>query len=143
MKYIIAFVVIAPCIHPALADTINEAPRIVEMAPETINGDTRNQVRQQIASLVKQCWLFNPNSPHGKISVTVAFTIGLDGMPVSQPELVRHSEGSSQVVQAAFEFARRAVLRCFNEFGGLDTMPNDGEHTRVEINFNATVGEVQ
>jgi hypothetical protein len=61
---------------------------------------------------VQGCWRVDPGSESSQVQVTVNFQLDRDGRVIGDVRLVRDSGGSQGAVNAAFEAARRAVLRC-------------------------------
>ena len=61
---------------------------------------------------VQGCWRVDPGSESSSVQVTVNFQLDRDGRVVGEVRLVRDSGGAQGAVNAAFEAARRAILRC-------------------------------
>ena len=85
---------------------------------------------------VQDCWVVDPGNESARVTVTVAFELGRDARVVgNQVVMLSNSGGSSGAVNAAFEAARRAVLRC--QGTGFPLPPEKFEQWRVvEMTFN-------
>ena len=84
---------------------------------------------------VSQCWNLDPGSLAARVAVTVSFQLGEDRRVVGNIELVANTSGSRSEVNAAFEAARRAILRCQND--GFPLNAEQYEQWRnVEMTFN-------
>ncbi len=91
-----------------------------------------------LAQTIRRCWVVDPGSEASKVAVTIAFSLASDGTLSDAPRLVSATEGSEDAVKAAFESARRAILRCGGMDGGFALPPARYEEWReVEITFDA------
>lgn len=61
---------------------------------------------------VNACWVVDTGAASANVTVEVAFSLSRDGKVESGPTLVSASGGSDAAQRAAFESARRAILRC-------------------------------
>ncbi|MCR8725139.1 cell envelope biogenesis protein TolA [Frigidibacter sp. ROC022] len=88
------------------------------------------------ALAVRKCWVVDQGSEAASVTVDVAFQLNQDGTVVaSSLKMVRATEGSEAAIRAAYEAARRAVLRCGAT--GYDLPPEKYAQWReVEISFN-------
>ena len=86
---------------------------------------------------VQQCWVVDPGSQAGRVSVTVAFQLGRDGKVAGDVELLTHNADSSEAANSAYESARRAILRCQGD--GFPLPAEKYEQWRlVEMTFDPT-----
>lgn len=86
---------------------------------------------------VQQCWVVDPGSQAGRVSVTVAFELGRDGRVAGDVELLTHNAESDEAAGSAYESARRAILRCQGD--GFPLPSEKYEQWRmVEITFDPT-----
>jgi hypothetical protein len=86
---------------------------------------------------VQQCWVVDPGSQAGRVSVTVAFQLGRDGRVAGDVELLSHTADSGDAAGSAYESARRAILRC--QGGGFPLPAEKYEQWRtVEMAFDPT-----
>ena len=59
-----------------------------------------------------------------RVSVSVQFEMTRDGLPIEDSvELIGHDGGSDAAAAQAFQFARRAILRCALQKGGYQLPP--------------------
>jgi len=137
-----------PTPDPAPADTqtaANDAPATpTPDATQTAPGTGRAALgppltqgeRDAFRLSVQQCWVVDVGSESGRIVVTVAFSMTEDGKVVGNSlKMIENSGGSDTAVRAAFESARRAVLRCQN--GGYSLDPEKYEQWRnIEVTFD-------
>lgn len=87
---------------------------------------------------VNECWVRDPGSEADRILVTVEFSLTREGRVDGDVRLASASDGSDAVVNAAFQKARRAVIRCQNRNGqsGYDLPAEKYDHWRdVRIIF--------
>jgi hypothetical protein len=64
---------------------------------------------------VSGCWIVDVGSEASTVTVTIAFEMGQDRRVAGDVRLVSASGGSPGAQDAAFQAARRAVLRCQSE----------------------------
>ncbi|TNC47835.1 hypothetical protein FHG66_15820 [Rubellimicrobium rubrum] len=86
---------------------------------------------------VQQCWVVDPGSQAGRVSVTVAFQLSRDGRVAGDVELLTHNADSGEAANSAYESARRAILRCQGD--GFPLPAEKYEQWRmVEMTFDPT-----
>jgi hypothetical protein len=91
---------------------------------------------------VQGCWVVDPGSQAGRVTVTVAFELGRDGRVAGDVSLLTHDGATPEAANAAFEAARRAVMRC--QGGGFPLPAEKYEQWRlVEMTFNPLRGTIQ
>ena len=85
---------------------------------------------------VQNCWVVDVGSESAAVTVTVQMEMQENGKVVSDSiRMVEASSGSDGAVRAAFDAARRAILRCQKD--GYPLPPEKfGQWQRVEIVFN-------
>lgn len=84
---------------------------------------------------VQKCWVVDVGSQAANVTVTVAFSLDRNGKVSSAIELLSSEGGEGQVVNAAYEAARRAILRC--QKTGYKLPIEKYDHWRdIEITFN-------
>ena len=127
-----------------LADVAAETPADVAPAQEApaqeaagdpgppLTGGERDAFRVA----VQGCWVVDTGSQAASVTVTVAFSLGRDGrVEGNAVNLVSNSDGTGAAVTAAYDAARRAVLRC--QGGGFELPAEKYEQWRnVEMTFN-------
>ncbi len=127
----------APAPNPlndALAAAIAEAAAADQPAasgPPLTAGE-----REDLRLAVQRCWVVDVGSQAANVTVTLGFDMARDGTVVTGSlRLLSSDGGEGAAVQAAFEAARRALLRC--QQGGYDLPPEKyGQWQRVEMTFN-------
>lgn len=85
---------------------------------------------------VRQCWVVDVGSQAANVTVTVAFSLDPEGRVIQGSlKMLGSDGGEGNAVTAAFDAARRAILRC--QKGGYD-LPRDkyGQWQNVEMTFN-------
>ena len=83
------------------------------------------------------CWNVDGGSEAASVTVTVAFELDREGRVAGPVRLVEASEGSAQAQEAAFQAARRAIVRCDTQNDGYDLPPEKHERWRDNImSFN-------
>jgi hypothetical protein len=84
---------------------------------------------------VQGCWVVDPGSQAGRVTVTVVFEMTRDGRVAGNVQLLTHNAGSAEAASSAFEAARRAILRCQGD--GFPLPAEKYEQWRlVEMTFN-------
>ncbi|WP_299931797.1 cell envelope biogenesis protein TolA [uncultured Pelagimonas sp.] len=85
---------------------------------------------------VEACWVVDVGSQAANVTVTVGFELDRDGKVVpSTLQMISSQGGSGGALEAAFQSARRAVLRCQNT--GYDLPVEKYDHwKRVEMTFD-------
>lgn len=124
---LLADVAAEPAPQPAAQETAGDP------GPPMTGGE-----RDAFRVAVQGCWVVDVGSQAASVTVTIAFSLGRDGRVVgSQVEMVSNSGGSNAAVTAAFDAARRAVLRC--QSTGFPLPAEKYEQWRnVEMTFNPT-----
>ena len=85
---------------------------------------------------VQQCWVVDPGSQAGRVTVTVEFELGRDGKVAGQVSLIDHNAESDSAANSAYESARRAILRCQTQ-NGFPLPPEKYEQwRRVQMTFD-------
>ncbi len=121
-------------------DTANAVAAAVSEANETQNtpsgppltGGETNAFRVAVGG----CWVVDPGARSAGVKVTVSFSLGRDGKVASGDVRQLRAEGGDAATQrAAFQAARRAILRC--QKGGYALPVEKYEHWRdIEMTFN-------
>jgi hypothetical protein len=85
---------------------------------------------------VQGCWVVDQGSLASSVTVTLAFELTRDGRVAgNEVVMIGNSGGTPGAIQAAYESARRAVLRC--QSGGFPLPADKYEQWRlVEMTFN-------
>ncbi len=84
---------------------------------------------------VQGCWVADPASEAGRVSVTVAFEVTRDGRVAGNVQLLTHNASSAEAANSALEATRRAILRCQGD--GYPLPAEKYEQWRlVEMTFN-------
>ncbi|WP_372887764.1 energy transducer TonB [Shimia sp.] len=84
---------------------------------------------------VQTCWVVDVGSQAANVTVTVGFALDREGRVSGPVRLLSSENGSGQVVETAFQAARRAILRC--QRGGYKLPIEKYDHWReIEITFN-------
>lgn len=86
---------------------------------------------------VQRCWVVDQGAESSRVTVTVSFALSREGRVQGDVRQVSASEGSDGAQRAAFDAARRAILRCGAQ--GYD-LPAEkyGQWRNVEITFDPT-----
>ncbi|MGI3163305.1 cell envelope biogenesis protein TolA [Pseudooceanicola sp. 200-1SW] len=94
--------------------------------------------REGLRLAVQQCWVVDPGSPAAQVVVTIAFSLDRDGqVQQSTLEMASAQGGDAAAQRAAFDAARRAVLRCSAMQGGFALPPEKYDSWRdIEMTFN-------
>lgn len=117
----------------AVADALAEALSAASSAPQgpPLTGSETEGFRLA----VNKCWNVDLGSESARVQVTVAFQLSRDGKVQNGVRKVAASGGSTAAIEAAFQAARRAILRCGAR--GYDLPAEKYEHWRdVEITFD-------
>jgi hypothetical protein len=114
----------------ALAGTASAAPAAAQGPPMT--GSERDAFHVAVSA----CWNVDVGSEAANVTVTVGFQLTLDGKVDGEVRRVSATGGSDAALAAAFQAARRAVVRCAGTAGY--ALPRDKfEHWRnVELTFD-------
>ncbi len=132
---------------PATDSTVDDLLSDLTSAPAVTDAPTGNPgppmtegQRADFGFSVQQCWRVDTGSEASRVTVQVTFTLGRDRRVVGNViEMVGNSGGSNGAVNAAFEAARRAILRCQSEGGGFPLDDAQFEQWReVRMTFDPT-----
>jgi hypothetical protein len=113
----------------AVADAASDAPPA--SGPPLTQGE-----REGLRLAVQRCWVVDVGSQAASVTVTLGFDMARDGTVIANSLRLLDAEGGEgPAVQAAYEAARRALLRC--QQGGYD-LPADkfAQWQRIEMTFN-------
>lgn len=85
---------------------------------------------------VSGCWSVDVGSEAARVTLTVSFELGRDGMVIGAVRFLSGTGGSQAAIDAAFDAARRAVLRCQSATGY--RLPDDKyeQWREVEMTFD-------
>ncbi|MEO1152839.1 MAG: hypothetical protein AAFV31_08180 [Pseudomonadota bacterium] len=124
----------ATAIAAAVAEATENAvpqPAPVPTGPPLSGGE-----RDALRVAVQNCWSVDVGSQSANVTVTVAVSMNRDGTLVNnQVRQVDASGGDDSAQRAAFEKARRAILRC--QRGGFPLPAEKYDHWReIEMTFN-------
>ena len=119
----------------AIAAAVSEANESVsQTAPSgpPLTGGDMDAFRVAVSG----CWVVDPGARSAGVKVTVSFSLGRDGKVVANDiRQVSATGGDAATQRAAFQAARRAVLRC--QKGGYPLPVEKYEHWRdIEMTFN-------
>ena len=119
---------------PAEEDTT--AAAIAAAVAEAAGPPRSSGERDALRGSVQYCWSVDVGSQSANVTVTVAVSMNRDGTVVNnQVRQVEASGGDARAQQAAFEKARRAILRC--QRGGFPLPPEKYDHWQeIEMTFN-------
>lgn len=81
-----------------------------------------------------RCWMMDPTSPEGKVTVTVGFSLDLHGKVLGDVRQISATGGDEEALKTAFLAARRAVLRCGSTGYNLPADMNS-QTSEIEITF--------
>ena len=121
---------------------------VAEALEETLDAENVNVRGSQLLTSAEKtalkeelvaCWNVVPLSTEALASkFSVAFSMKIDGTPVSDSIRLLYSEGSEQAVQEAFEAARKVIVSCSAQ--GYDLPPEKYEHwAQIEITFGPRI----
>ncbi|MEQ5869791.1 cell envelope biogenesis protein TolA [Sagittula sp. NFXS13] len=120
----------------ALADTLTSSGAGAD-APEGPPMTRGEKDAMQIA--VQACWVVDVGNQAADVTVTLAFDMQPDGTVISSSiRMLDATGGSGAAADTAFQWARRAVLRCQIEQGGAYDLPAEKYDSwkRIEMTFN-------
>ncbi|MFY0596394.1 MAG: energy transducer TonB [Cognatishimia sp.] len=117
-------------VNDALAEALADTPATPSGPPLT-SGE-----KDALRVSVQSCWVVDVGSQAANVTVTVGMSFDRDGRVVGGSlRQLSASGGDENAAKAAFEAARRAILRC--QRGGYNLPIEKYEHWRdVEITFN-------
>ena len=121
----------ANAIAAAVAAANEDAAVRTPSGPPLTGGET-----DAFRVAVGGCWVVDPGARSAGVKVTVSFSLGRDGKVVANDiRQVSASGGDAATQRAAFQAARRAILRC--QKGGYPLPVEKYEHWRdIEMTFN-------
>jgi hypothetical protein len=113
----------------ALAASVAVAPKQTDAGP----------CRQNLAGAIRRCWLVDPASDATRVALTLGFAMTAEGRPVADSfSRIGTATGPDAGIEAAWQSARRAVLRC--GVLGFDLPPDRrDDRKQVEITFDPTM----
>ena len=130
------------------AEVAEEAPSTAEQVEDVLAGIDLSEAVEQGPPMtgserdafrvaLNACWVVDTGAASADVTVEVAFSLSRDGKVESGPTLLSARGGNDAAQRAAFESARRAILRC--QSGGYD-LPDDkyGQWKDVVIEFDPT-----
>ena len=129
---------VADAVAAALADVAASEAPASEAAGNPgppMTGSERDAFRVS----VENCWNVDTGSEASRVIISVGFELGRDGKVAGDIRLISNSDGPPAAVSAAFETARRAILRCqtANGANGFPLPPEKFEQWReVVMNFD-------
>ncbi len=91
----------------ALSEEAEDPAANVPTGPPLTGGE-----KDAFRLAVGDCWVVDPGARSAGVVVTVAFSLGQDGKPQGDVRQVSASGGDATAQNAAFQAARRAILRC-------------------------------
>lgn len=97
--------------------------------PALQRGDALTGLEESSFRLaVSACWVVDNGAPSANVTVEVGFSLDRNGQVVGgDVRLISASGGDDRARQAAFDAARRAILRCSFEGGGYNLPPEKYE----------------
>ena len=114
----------------ALADALAAAAPAAPQGPPMTGAETEG-----FRLAVNRCWNVDLGSESARVEVTVSFELSRDGKVSGPVRKVAAAGGSNAAIEAAFQAARRAILRC--GAAGYDLPADKYEHWKeVEITFD-------
>lgn len=85
---------------------------------------------------VQKCWLVDQGAASARVTVTLGMDMSKDGKVMRDSlELVTSNSKNQEATDTAFEYARRAILRCEGDGYGLPPDQFD-QWKRIEMTFN-------
>jgi hypothetical protein len=118
-------------VESALADALAAAGQPAPAGPPLTEVE-----RQGLLLDVQACWSVDPGSEAARATVTVGFALDTDGRVVSDVRSLGALGGTEAGQEAAFQAARRAILRCQRDGYDLPLGKHD-QRREVEMTFNA------
>ncbi|MGI9391869.1 MAG: energy transducer TonB [Boseongicola sp.] len=121
----------AEAIAAAVSEANEAATQGASSGPPLTGGET-----DAFRVAVGGCWVVDPGARSAGVKITVAFSLGRDGKVVANDiRQISATGGDAATQSAAFQAARRAVLRC--QRGGYPLPVEKYEHWRdIEMTFN-------
>ncbi len=117
--------VIGRCVPKGEVQPVREADPTLEPLAEQTAETFRLQIRR--------CWTVDVGSEAADVTVAIRFDLDRSSRVDSGSlRMVGASGGSTSAQRAAFEWGRRAILRCQVEDGGYDLPPEKYEQWRTQ-----------
>lgn len=126
---------------PAVADSASDGEVRTSLAQPLDGGGEASLPEWAVAfqRAVQACWMVDPAHGSGRATVTLGFDLDREGRVVADSlSLLRAASGDADDVQAAYDSARRAVLRCQTATGDGYDLPLEvyDRWRRVELTFD-------
>jgi hypothetical protein len=107
---------------------VNEGPAT---SGPPLTGGEEDGFRRAVSS----CWVVDNGAQWASVTVTVGFSMTQEGKVSGDVELLNFTGGDQATARAAFEAARRAILRC--QSSGYPLPADKYEHWKdVELTFD-------
>jgi hypothetical protein len=128
----------------SIADAVAAALSEADAEPAGTNGTVENAgppmtdgEKDALRVAVGGCWNVGSSSSDAmRATVTVGMTMTQAGVP-QNVRLIASDGQSEEATRVAFDFARRAILRCSNELGGYKLPPEKYDQWRtIEMTFD-------
>lgn len=118
-------------IQAALEEALQGASEPTEPSGPGLTKEEKQGLRDD----VQACWIVDEGNPVSNVKLTVAMSMTQDGkVEGSNVRMIGGEGGSDKIVQAAFQYVRRAILRC--QKTGYDLPKEKYDHWReIEITF--------
>lgn len=130
----------------AETDAQSDTDAAVQAALEAAQSSAQNDVptgpplssgeKDALRLAVQGCWVVDPGASWARVTVTVGMSMQESGKLVpGSLSLISSEGGDASAVEAAFQAARRAILRC--QKGGYDLpVEKFGQWKEIEMTFN-------
>jgi hypothetical protein len=117
-------------VEAALAEATEDTPAAAPSGPPLTASE-----RDGLRIAVQGCWVVDVGSRAANVTVVLGLSLDRDGKVTGDIRLIRAEGGTDSAVRAAFDAARRAVLRC--QRGGYKLPIDKYDHWReIEMTFN-------
>jgi hypothetical protein len=123
---------VAAALSEAEAEPAGNSGTVENAGPPMTDGE-----KDALRVAVQACWNVGTLSSDAMLAtVTVGMTMTQAGVP-QNVRLIASDGQSEEATRVAFDFARRAILRCSNELGGYKLPPEKYEQWRtIEMTFD-------
>jgi hypothetical protein len=123
---------VAAALSEADAEPAGNSGTVENAGPPMTDGE-----KDALRVAVQACWNVGTLSSDAMLAtVTVGMTMTQAGVP-QNVRLIASDGQSEEATRVAFDFARRAILRCSNELGGYKLPPEKYEQWRtIEMTFD-------
>ena len=119
---------IAAALAAASGAAVNEGPAT---SGPPLTGGEEDGFRRAVSG----CWVVDNGAQWASVTVTVGFSLTQEGKVAGDVELLNFTGGDQATARAAFEAARRAILRC--QSSGYPLPADKYEHWKdVELTFD-------